>query len=397
MKMRRRQFIKMVCGGLAAAGLMEAGARTGIRPFKAFSIKRPDSDVQAFLGDLPEDAADRAILRASDLDRLPWFEKDATGTLRLAQGADVPPALDCHTHVGWSQGLGADIDMTLRCPVEYFFDHEAPQDLLNVQMHPTEREAKTLSRETEFTLIKTPDRNKTHTAANLLAEMERFKVSHSMLLPVEIPLKSRHLEQTQRAAQLDKRLVPFAAIHPWRWSDNKVVRLQDMLQGRIKGLKYHPVFQFMAPDAPDAMHLFEWCAENDVVVLTHTGFTGREPGFMCALSEPERFHTPLKTFPKLKMIFAHTGSRARFPEALEVAKQHMDQVWLEFTGQPVPNIKRVLNEYDPQKLFYGSDWPYYPFSVSLARFLVATSGREHLRPGILRDNFAALMKVDAIA
>jgi predicted TIM-barrel fold metal-dependent hydrolase len=63
----------------------------------------------------------------------------------------------------------------------------------------------------------------------------------------------------------------------------------------------------------------------------------------------------------------------------------------------VPNIKKVLDEYDPQKLFYGSDWPYYPFSVSLARFLVATSGREHLRPAILRDNFVNLMRSDVLA
>ncbi len=395
--MKRRHFIKVAATGLTAAGLVELGARTGIRPFKGFNIKKPDSDVKALLGDLPVDAVDRAILRVSDLVCLPWFEKDEAGELKLAAGVDIPPALDCHTHVGWSQGLGADIDMTVRCPVAYFFDHEAPQDLLNVQMHPTEQEARILSRETELTIIKTPARNKTHTAANLLAEMDRFNITHSMLLPVEIPVRSRHLEQTHRAAELDKRLVPLAAIHPWHWSDKKMARLQDMLKGRIQGLKFHPVFQFMAPDAPDAMQLFEWCAESNVVVLTHTGFTGREPAFMRALSEPERFHKPLRTFPKLRMIFAHTGSRARFPEALEVAKQHPEQVWLEFTGQPVPNIKKVLDEYDPQKLFYGSDWPYYPFSVSLARFLVATAGREHLRPAILRDNFVNLMRSDVLA
>ena len=61
----------------------------------------------------------------------------------------------------------------------------------------------------------------------------------------------------------------------------------------------------------------------------------------------------------------------------------------------MPNIKTLLNQYDPQKLVYGSDWPYYPLSVSLARFLVATMGRESLRPAILRDNFAALMGMDA--
>lgn len=392
MNMKRRKFIKTAGGVLAAAALVEVGARTGIRPFKGFSIKKPDADTHALLGDLPENVHDRAILRMSELDRLPWFEKDENGDIRLAAGADLPSIIDCHTHVGWSQGVGADIDMARRCPVSYFFDHESPQDFLHVQMHPTAAESRTIGRETKWTLIRTPRRNKTHTAANLLAEMERFNHDRSILLPVEIPVRSRHMEQTERAAQLDERLMPFVAIHPWPWSDAKVEHLAKLIEtNKTNGLKFHPVFQFVAPDAPEAMALFEWCAANNIVVLSHTGFTGREPAFMCALSEPERFRKPLKTFPNLKMIFAHTGSRARFPEAFAVAKEYQDQVWLEFTGQPVPNIKKVLDEYDPQKLLYGTDWPYYPLSVSLARFMVATSGREQLRPAILRDNFIRLM------
>lgn len=391
--MRRRNFLKMIGGGLTALGLVEFGARTGIRPFKRFTVKKPYTDIRPFLGELPEDAADRAILRMSELDRLPWFEKDESGMLRLAATAEIPPIIDCHTHVGWSQGIGDDIDMSARCPVQYFFDHEAPQNLLYVQMHPTEKEAEIIGRETQWTLLRTPARNKTHTAANLLAEMERFGHSHSVLLPVEIPLKSRHMEQTQRAARIDKRLIPFAGIHPWRWSDEKAKRLESLIATNVRGIKFHPVFQFMAPDEPDAMRLFEWCAAHKVVVLTHTGFTGREPAFMRKLSEPERFHAPLNAFPDLKMIFAHTGSRARFPETLAVAKAHENQVWLEFTGQPVPNITTLLNEYDTEKLVYGSDWPYYPLSVSLARFLVATSGRENIREQILRDNFLKLLDI----
>ncbi len=385
----------MAAGGITAAALVEVGGRTGIRPLKGFSVAKPDPDVTAFLGDLPEDAHDRAILSMSDQDRLRWFEKDDENRLRLSDQADIPPILDCHTHVGWSQGIGADIDMTARSRVQYFFDHETPQNLLHVQMHPTAAESRILSSETTWTLVRTPDRNKIHTAVNLLAEMARFNHRESVLLPVEIPLRSRHLEQTLRGAALDKRLIPFMGMHPRRWSDAKAARLAGMFEGKVRGLKFHPVFQFMAPDAPDGMAMFEWCAAHDVVVLTHTGFTGSEPAFMRAFSEPERFHAPLRAFPKLKMIFAHTGSRARFPEALAVAKAHEDQVWLEFTGQPVPNIKTLLDQYDPQKLVYGSDWPYYPLSVSLARFLVATTGRETLRPAILRDNFAALMGLDA--
>lgn len=394
MAMKRRAFIKTLGAGIAGAALLEIGGRTGIRPSSLFSIKKQDPDWNDLLGDLPENTRDRAILRMSELDRLPWFSKDESGVLQLRAGADVPPILDCHTHVGWSLGAGAAIDMTARGSVSYYFDHEIPQNLLNVQMHPTAEEAKTVSREGFKALLRTPERNKTHTAANLIAEMDNFQHGHSVLLPLVFPMPSKHLEQTQAAAQLDKRLLPFACIHPKRWSDAKAEQLGGMFPHKVRGLKFHPVIQLMPPDSPDAMRLFEWCAENNVVVLSHTGFTGREPAFARACSEPERFSAPLREFPKLKMIFAHTGSRARFPETLAVAKQHRDQVWVEFSGQPVPNIKTLLDEYPHEKIVYGSDWPFYPLAVSLARFLVATAGREELRPGILRDNFTQLMQVN---
>jgi predicted TIM-barrel fold metal-dependent hydrolase len=112
---------------------------------------------------------------------------------------------------------------------------------------------------------------------------------------------------------------------------------------------------------------------------------------MQAFAEPERFAAPLKAFPKLKMIFGHTGSRRRFHETLAVARRHEDQVWLEFSGQPVPNIRTVLDHYDRSKIIYGSDWPYYPLAVALARFLVATEDRQDLRKAILHDNAARLL------
>jgi predicted TIM-barrel fold metal-dependent hydrolase len=394
MTIQRRQFLKVLGAGMAGAALVELGARTGVQPFKAFSVKKPDPDLNDYLGYLPENGRDRAILRMSELDRLPWFDRDEAGQIRLAPGAEVPPILDCHTHVGWSLGIGADIDMNARKPVAYYFDHEIPQNLLNVQMHPTASEAKSISSDATRGLLRTPDRNKTHTAANLIDEMNRFGHTHSILLPLEFPVKSKHLDQTQRAAQIDPRLVPFTAIHPKRWSAEKEAQLGERVTGKVRGLKYHPVVQMMPPDAPDAMRLFAWCAENDVVVLSHTGFTGREPAFMRAFSEPERFSAPLKAFPKLKMIFAHTGSRARFPETLAVAQQHREQVWLEFSGQPVPNIKTLLEQYPHEKLIYGTDWPFYPLVVSLARFMVATAGREEIRPAILRDNFTQLLNMN---
>ncbi len=391
MNINRRQFLKTAGAGIAAVAAFEVVGRAGLFPLTGASAAPNIPLADQVLGPIPKDPQARSILRMSELNRLPWFEKGEAGQLRLASGAGIPPVIDVHTHVGWSQGLGEDIDMTARSPVRYFWNYEIAQDFLNIQLHPTPGEAEAMADETKYLVFKTPERNKTHTAANLVAEMARFNHARSVMLPVEIPVRSRHAEQTRQAARVDDRLIAFSGIHPWHWSEEKEKQLAATLGGTVRGLKFHPVFQFMGPDHPDAMKMFEWCAAHDVVVLAHTGFTGSEPGFMQAFAEPERFAAPLKAFPKLKMVFGHTGSRKRFHETLAVARRHEDQVWLEFSGQPVPHIRTVIDHYDKSKIVYGSDWPYYPLAVALARFLVATEDQQDLRQAILHDNAARLL------
>ena len=64
------------------------------------------------------------IRRMSELDRLPWFEKDDAGQLRLKAGAGVPPVLDIHAHVGWSYGFARPVDYRSRGKVIYLYDYE---------------------------------------------------------------------------------------------------------------------------------------------------------------------------------------------------------------------------------------------------------------------------------
>ena len=221
MNINRRQFLKTAGAGIAAVAAFEVGARSGIVPLPGAFAASGAPQPEQLLGTIPEDPQARLILRMSELNRLPWFEKDDKNQLRLATGTGLPPVIDVHSHVGWSQGLGADIDMTVRSQVRYFWDYEIVQDFLNVQLHPTQSEASAMAEETKYLVFKTPARTQTHTAANLVAEMERFNHTRSVLLPVEIPVRSRHAEQTRRGAAVDNRLIAFSGIHPWRWSEDK--------------------------------------------------------------------------------------------------------------------------------------------------------------------------------
>jgi predicted TIM-barrel fold metal-dependent hydrolase len=54
-------------------------------------------------------------------------------------------------------------------------------------------------------------------------------------------------------------------------------------------------------------------------------------------------------------------------------------------------MRQVIAEADPDRIVYGTDWPFYHHALALAKVLVATEGRPALRRKILHDNAARLL------
>ena len=393
----RRAFLKQCGTGLGAAGLLSA-CHSG-----------KDGDLAESVGAIPPDparASDAGALSAKDieqfgirhmseLDRLPWFKKNEAGEICLRPDAGIGPIVDTHSHVGWAYGLGRSVDMKQKSPVKYFYDYERDQDVLFTQDHPTSDESSTITRENLAVFAHTPARNRTHTAANLAAEMDRMNYRNIVLLPIEIPHTTRHSEDTFSAAKLDQRLVPFGGIYPKPWGPAKIAQLEKQVKDHgIKAIKYHPVFQLMAPGDPNMMSLFAWCEAHDILVYAHIGYTGKEPKFMREKSEPSGFTKPLEAFPKLRMVFAHTGVR-RIDQALEVARKFEDRVWVDISGRSAANIGYIFQRYDKEKILYASDWPFMPLAIMLARALAATEKCPQVRAGFLSGNAVRLLGLPA--
>ena len=334
------------------------------------------------------------IRRMSELDRLPWFEKIPSGELRLKNNTGAPPVLDIHSHVGWSYGLARPMNYLARIDVIYFFDYEMDQDVLFEERHPFPDEQKKLRKDINSSLYRLSPVSATHTAANFSAEMDRFNVKHACLLPIEGPILSRHSEDTMRAAALDARLIPFGAVFPWPWGRRKIERLKNLRSRGARAVKVHPEFQFIAADHPHQLKLFEWCAETGMPVLAHCGYTGAEPAWLRAKAEPERFRAALRNFPKLQLLLAHTGLSKR-AETLAVARDFPEQVWLDISGQSASDLKMILDNYDRDRICFGSDWPFYPLAVALARALVATESCPDYRVKLFYNNGARFLGLHA--
>jgi len=337
---------------------------------------------------------DKITIRTqSDLVKLPWFKKDDGGNLVINPDAGVTEVIDDHSHFGWSYFFGGVIDhMDASRPVQYFYDYDVDQDVLNEKTHPTREEAKLVEKDIYMILFRCPPIARTQTAPHMLAEMDRLNVKHIFVAPIEIPIRSRHARQT--FATCDKcggRMIPYAGVHPYTPSYEK--RIRDMVAQGARGFKYHPEFQFVAPDNKKALRVFALLEELDIPVLCHSGFTGTEPPFMQKLAALPRYRVIFESFPKLKFILGHSGLK-NIPEALAYAKE-FPQVYLDLAGQTAECTREIIQKADNDKIMYGSDWPFYPMAVTLARTLVATEGmHESVRKRVLHDNAARLFKLD---
>jgi predicted TIM-barrel fold metal-dependent hydrolase len=332
------------------------------------------------------------IRRMSQLDRLPWFDNKEDGHLRLSPQSGVPQILDVHAHIGWSYGFAKNIDHSERPPLRYFYDYESAQDILNEEKHPWPAERPIIGRDMWLAPFVLGQFSATHTAANLSIEMNRFNYAKACLLPIEGPILSHHAADTLAASKLDSRFIPFAAVHPYPWGTEKVRLLRAQLDQGALAVKFHPEFQFIAPDNPHAMKLFAWCESHGVPVLVHTGYTGAEPAWMRAKAEAKRFEPMLTQFPKLRVLLAHTGLSC-WESIAELAKKHEDHAWVDISGQPVPVIKEIIKRLNRNRICYGSDWPFYPLIVALARTLAATQDIPGLWPDLFYNNAARFLGI----
>lgn len=348
------------------------------------------------------------ITKLSELDQLPYFTKDAHGRLIVDPKLHdpVPRVLDIHAHMGWSYGLvGKRLKVSERTKnFWYWYDYEDDEgkDILCKEIHPTDREDSRLLRQIVSGVLVLSKYNETHTAANLAAEMDRMNHEKACINPIaNFLLGKTNVDDSYEAFKYDrKRFIPFASLtlptFLRKWGDKEKKRLDELLAlSGVKGVKFHPEFQLCSPEHDSAIAFLRQSALNGIPVLAHIGFTGKEPKWLRKHGEPRLFRRALDEIQDLRIIFAHTGLSV-YREVLCLAKDYEDKVWLETSGLPVPALNRILNEYDPKKIVYGSDWPFYPLAVALARVLVATESCVDCRKDILYDNAARLLGIPTV-
>ncbi len=193
-------------------------------------------------------------------------------------------------------------------------------------------------------------------------------------------------------------MLPFASIDPAKGRAGAREARRLLRDFGVRGFKFHPTMQGFWPNDRMAYPLYEAIAEENAIMLFHTGQTGVGSGMRGGMGMRLKYSNPMAIddvavdFPDSPIILAHPS----FPwqeEALAVAT-HKPNVWIDLSGWSPKYFPQILVRYCnsllKKKMLFGSDWPAITPDRWLADF-EKLDIKDEVRPLILKDNARQLL------
>jgi len=393
----RRRFLRLLgtaaLGGSAAA-CGQGGGRYTAADAAALEAQKEEEARRSGRGPF----GPQVVRGYRGLAEYPWFELDAEGGLRLV-AEELPPATDVHAHLGMSLLVAPDLDLqarTERTRHRLDCDAETPGCRLDLDVYMnanfTDADLWALRGNVLRSFTLGGGRAATHTIPNLLAEMDATGVAKAWILPIAFglpfgdDLTERWLAALEAAGAGD-RLVPGASVHPR--DPERIAKLRRFAARGARVVKLHPAVQRFFPDAPEAMEIYAECGRLGLPVFFHGGRAGIEPEFQHPYTLMRGYEPALERFPEVQFVLGHAGARD-VADAVPLAGRHPN-CWLGIHGQGVTVLHGMLETLGPERLLFGTDWPFYHQAATLAKVLLVTEDRPEWRPAILRDNAERLL------
>ncbi len=322
-----------------------------------------------------------------DLAQLPYFTLDPGGNLHLAEGI-ARSIIDFHTHIGWRFGKTGPIRHDRTPPVLHFFpETDASIDLNRYSAYDFTPKLKLrCSIETVKPFVTTQGITHTHTAANLCREMARLHIEQSIVLAVDRG-NSRNSLDLLGIVRRYPNLIPFVSIDPKSHEIEKT--FIKYVKAGAYGIKIHPPMQTVRPNHPGIMKILDLAGQYHLPVLYHCGYSPLMPVFERRFSRMEDFQDAVRSHPDTTIILGHSGIDDH--EAVLTMQKKYSNVYAELSGQPPAVVSRFCVKADPDRLLFGSDWPYYPVALPLAKVLLGTQKHTSVREKILSSNAKRLL------
>ncbi len=194
----------------------------------------------------------------------------------------------------------------------------------------------------------------------LLQVMERQGIEKSVVMGM--PAQS-NLETLAEIAGFPTQLIPFILLLPDQSN------LNSMLEKSNQILPVRGIGEIYAQPGPTQSHLdylrpvLDIARWNDLPVLFHTGdFSYTAPMMLMQI---------FRAYPDVKFIIGHMGSHHFWLDTIALLKM-FPNAYTDTSGMQSPLIlRRAIQECGPERILYGSDFPYWDPHVEISRILAA--------------------------
>ncbi len=340
---------------------------------------------------------------------LPWFELDDQGVLQCVDQS-IPQAIDMHAHLGMSVLFKPTLDLQASSPrVQHLLDCDGDDQTsaceLDLDIYVNGNFSEPALEKLESTIMAQglwgSGVTRTHTIANLLAEMDAMRVEKAAILPIklDLPFGDNQTEQWRSAiskANKTSRLLAGFSVHPLQ--SDCIEQMREHAKQGFKLMKLHPTVQKFYPDDPAIYKVYEEAASLGVSIFFHGGRAGIEPESSHRYAMPRHYQKPIADFPSVQFVLGHAG--ARDVDAMLELMLANRNAWLGTHGQGISKLDTIIQRSSDdgaaaQRIVFGTDWPFYHLGASLAKALIVTeaANRRSVRQALLRDNAQNLINL----
>ncbi len=234
-------------------------------------------------------------------------------------------------------------------------------------------------------------RNETATLENLRKSLDKAGVDKMVCLPVP-PYVT--FDDLKKAAQIEPAVIPFTGVDFARDYDIQGALDADVAAG-ARGMKLHPIIQKEPLNSKRTFEAVEAFAVHGLPVLFHAGvfsyYLGREKARSQNPSYGEiRYARDLvAAFPKVNFVTGHAGL-FHVGDTMTMLGGHQN-VHVDVTIQSPANIRKLIKVFGPERVLYGSDWPWGKHIPAIKIVRKACNGDHALERLIFHENAARLL------
>ncbi len=325
------------------------------------------------------------------LTELGYFKRLGDGRLELTVPG-IDGIKDFHTHLGWTLFYAPPVDINREtAKVNHFFEPGYEVDINIYSGQNIFENSPNWGYRNLLPVAFSPFRmgkHHTHTIPNLIKEMDALKIDQSVVLGLDL-IKAFNSRRQGEAIRFNPRLIYYCMIHPLNPWREKLI--DEYLRIGARGMKIHPELQLASVDSPKVISMIKlWQKKSGgLPVLAHSGFNGYEPKKAREKADMKHYWKFAAALEGSPCILGHSGMN-NYREAIRIAQKY-DHVYLEIGGQPPAHLKELIETVGPDRLLFGSDWPFYPQALPLAKVLLTTEDYPEARHKILKENARKLL------